>query len=63
MTLSLVFLRTENPQHQIDFEHSKILESANDTTRLRILEPLFIQEQPSELNKDSLSFPLKLFNI
>jgi len=52
----------ENPQHRIDFEHPKILGSANDTARLRILEYLFIQVQYPELNNDSQSVPLKLFN-
>jgi len=54
---------TGNPQHWIDFEYPKILGTANDTTRLRISESLFIQEQSPELNNDSQSVPLKLFNI
>jgi len=54
---------TKNPQHRIDFEHPKILRSANDTTRLRILESLYIQKESPELNNDSQSVPLKLFNI
>jgi len=53
---------TKNPKHRIDFEHPKILVSANDTTRLRILESLVIQEQAPKLNNDSQSVPLKLFN-
>jgi len=54
---------TKNPQHRIDFEHPKIMGSATDTTRLRILESLFNQEQSPELNNDSQIVPLKLFNI
>jgi len=54
---------TEKPQHRIDFEHPKILGSANDTARFRILESLYIQEQSPELNNDSQSVPLKLFTI
>jgi len=52
--------------HQIEhiferyFEHSKILKSANDTSsKLLILESLFIQELATEPNIDSKSVPLK----
>ena len=52
----------ENPNHQIDFSRPEILGYANDNTRLLILESLFIQEYEPELNIDSKSSPLSLFN-
>ena len=52
----------ENPGHRIDFARPEILGNANDTARLLILESLFIQEQIPDLNIDSKSAPLYLFN-
>ena len=51
-----------NPTHRVDFNTPKILGSKNDTARLLILESLFIQEQTPDLNNDSQSSPLMIFN-
>ena len=39
-----------------------ILDSKNDTARLMILELLFIQEQTPDLNNNSKSSPVMIFN-
>ena len=45
----------------MDFNIPTIL-GENDTARLLILESLFIQEQTPDLNNDSQSSPLIIFN-
>ena len=52
----------QNPSHSVDFNTPTILGSENDTARLLILESLFIQEQTPDLNNDSQSSPLVIFN-
>ena len=52
----------QNPSHRVDFNTPTILGSENDTARLLILESLFIQEQTPDLNNDSQSSPLMIFN-
>ena len=52
----------QNPSHRVDFNTPLILGSENDTTRLLILESLFIQEQTSDLINDFQSNPLIIFN-
>ena len=52
----------QNPSHLLDFNTPTILGSENDTARLLILESLFIQEQTPDLNNDSQSCPLMIFN-
>ena len=52
----------QNPSHRVDFNIPTILGSENDTARLLILESLFIQEQTPDLNNDSQSSPLIIFN-
>ena len=52
----------QNPSHHVDFNTPMILGSENDTARLLILESLFIQEQTPDLNNDSQSIPLMIFN-
>ena len=46
----------------MDFNTPTILGSENDTARLLILELLFIQEQTPDLNNDSQSSLLMIFN-
>ena len=52
----------QNPSHRVGFDTPTILGSENDTARLLILESLFIQEQTPNLNNDSQSSPLMIFN-
>ena len=52
----------QNPTHRMDFNTSMTLSNANDTTRLLTLESLFIQEQTPDLNNDSQSSSLMIFN-
>ena len=52
----------QNPSHRVDFNTPTILGSENYTVRLLILESLFIQEQTPNLNNDSQSSPLMIFN-
>ena len=52
----------QKPSHRMDFNTPTILGSENDTARLLILESLFIQEQTPDLNNDSQSSPLMIFN-
>ena len=52
----------QNPSHRVDFNTPTIFGSENDTARLLILESLFIQEQTPDLNNDSQSSPLMIFN-
>ena len=52
----------QNPSHRVDFDTPTILGSENDTARFLILESLFIQEQTPDLNNDSQSSPLMIFN-
>ena len=52
----------QHPTHRIDFNATTILGSESDTLRLLILESLFIQEQTSDLNNDSQSSPVIIFN-
>ena len=47
---------------RVDFDTPTILGSENDTARPSILELLFIQEQTPDLNNDSQSSPLMIFN-
>ena len=46
----------------MNFNTPTILGSENDTPRLLILESLFIQEQTPDLNNDSPSGSLTIFN-
>ena len=52
----------QNSSHRVDFNTPTILGSDNDTARLFILESWFIQEQTPDLNNDSQSSPLMIFN-
>ena len=52
----------QNHTHHVDFNTPTTLGSENDTARLLILESLFIQEQTPDLNNDSQSSPLMIFN-
>ena len=52
----------QNPTLRLDFNKPTILGSENDTATLSILESLFIQEQTPDLNNDSLSRSLMIFN-
>ena len=52
----------QNSSHRVDFNAPTILGCENDTARLLILESLFIQEQTPDLNNDSQSSPLMIFN-
>ena len=52
----------QNPTHCVNFNTPTILGSENDTTRLLSLKSLFIQEQTPDLNNDSQSSPLMIFN-
>ena len=52
----------QNPTHRVDFNTLTILSSENDTARLLTLESLFIQEQTPDLNDDSQSSPVMIFN-
>ena len=52
----------QNPTHRVDFITTTILSSKNDTASLLIVESLFIQEQTSDLNTNSQSSPLIIFN-
>ena len=52
----------QNPSHRVDFNTRTNLGSENDTARLLILESSFIQEQTPDLNNDSQSSPLMIFN-
>ena len=51
-----------SPTHRVDFNTPTILGSKNDTARLLILESLLIQKQTLDLNNDSQSSPLMIFN-
>ena len=48
----------QNFTQRVNFNTPTILGSENDTTRLLILESLFIQEQTLDLNNDTQSSPL-----
>ena len=52
----------QNPIHRVGYNTPTILDSENDTARLLILESLFIQEQTPDLNNDSQSSSLMIFN-
>ena len=52
----------QNPSHRVYFDTPTILGSENDTARLLILESLFMQEQTPDLNNNSQSSPLMIFN-
>ena len=52
----------QHPTHRVDFNTPTILRSENDTAWLLILKSLFIQEQTPDLNNDSQSNPLMIFN-
>ena len=52
----------QNPSHRVDFNTPTILGSENDTAWLLILESLFIQERTPDLNNDSQSSPLMIFD-
>ena len=51
-----------NPNHRVDFNNPQILTSSPDKSKLLILESLCIQQLKPNLNLDSKSFPLRLFN-
>ena len=51
-----------HPTHTVDFHNPQILGHAHDKHILLILESLFIQQLKPDLNVDSSSFPLRLFN-
>ena len=52
----------QNSSNCVDFDTPTILGSENDTARLLILKSLFIQEQTPDLNINSQSSPLMIFN-
>jgi len=52
-----------NLSHTVDFLNPKILAYSPDKYKLLILESLYIQQLKSDLNLDSTSFPLCLFNM
>ena len=51
-----------NPSHKVDFHNPQILTSCPDKHKLLILESLYIQLLKPNLNLDSSSYPLRLFN-
>ena len=51
-----------NTDHKVDFNNPQILTHSPDKYKLLILESLFIQQLKPDLNLDSTSFPLHLFN-
>jgi len=52
-----------NKNHKVYFYNPQILiTSSPDKYKLMILETLFIQQQQSDLNLDSASYPFRLFN-
>ena len=51
-----------NPSHRVDFHNPQILTSCPDKHKLLILESLYIQLLKPNLNLDSSSYPLRLFN-
>ena len=51
-----------NTDHKINFNNPQILIHFQDKYKLLILESLFIQQLKADLNLDSTSFPLRLFN-
>jgi len=48
--------------HSIDFKNPQILTHSNNKYKLLILESLYIQLLKPDLNIDSVSFPLRIFN-
>ena len=52
----------EHPDHSVEFDNPEIMGSAENIVKLRLLESLAIQEHSPELNVDSTSTPLYLFN-
>ena len=52
----------QNFTRRVDFNTPTILGSENNTAGLLILESLYIQEQIPDLNNDSQSSPLIIFN-
>ena len=52
-----------NPSHKLDFHNPQILTSCRDKHKLLILESLYIQLLKPNLNLDSSSYPLRLFNV
>ena len=51
-----------NTHHKVDFNNPQILTHSPDKYKLLILESLFIQQLKPDLNLDSTSLPLHLFN-
>ena len=51
-----------NPSHKVDFNNPQILTSCPDKHKLLILKSLYIQLLKPNLNFDSSSYPLRLFN-
>ena len=51
-----------NSTHTVDFNNPQILSYSQDKYKLLILESLYIQELNPDINIDSTSFPLRLFN-
>ena len=52
----------ENPKHTVNFDSPIILEKSNYNTKLRIKETLHIAKRQPQLNVDSQSLSLFLFN-
>jgi len=51
-----------NPNYKADFNNSQILNSSPDKFKLLILESFYIQQLKPDLNLDSASYPLSIFN-
>ena len=52
----------ENPKHIVNFDSPIILDRSNYSTKLRIKETLHIAKRQPQLNVDSQSLSLYLFN-